>query len=140
MGKLYALFEKYISYIMMLLAMVYVCLQVFDLIHHFALKVMHGFEIGEFTVEEKGKPVAGLFFNILLLLEIIQTIKVFATDHAVKLRVILIVGLIAVTRRILMFDIMEVDPVAEFAVAALIISLSAGYYLVTRSEKFTNTE
>ena len=140
MGKLYALFEKYISYIMMLLAMVYVCLQVFDLIYHFALKVMHGFEIGEFTVEEKGKPVAGLFFNILLLLEIIQTIKVFATDHAVKLRVILIVGLIAVTRRILMFDIMEVDPIAEFAVAALIITLSAGYYLVTRSEKFTNTE
>jgi uncharacterized membrane protein (DUF373 family) len=140
MEKLYAHFEKYISYIMMLLAMAYTCFQVFDLMHHFILKIMHGFEIGEFTVEEKGKPVAGLFFNILLLLEIIQTIKVFATDHAVKVRVILIVGLIAVTRRILMFDIVDVNPMSELAVAALIITLSTGYYLVTRSEEFTKAD
>jgi uncharacterized membrane protein (DUF373 family) len=140
MESMYARFEKYISYIMMGLAMLYVCFQVLDLVYHFSSKLVHGFQIGSFAFEEKGRPVAGLFFNILLLLEIIQTIKVFATDHAVKVRIIMIVGLIAVTRRILMLDLDEVDPMSEFAVAALIISLAAGYYLVTRSEKFTKTD
>jgi uncharacterized membrane protein (DUF373 family) len=140
MENLYVRFEKYISYVLMVIAMIFVCYQVVDLTYHFFFKVIHNIQTGTFDIEEKGKPIAGIFFNILLLLEIIQTIKIFADDHAQKIRVILIVGLIAVTRRILMFDIIEVNPISEFAVAALILSLSAGYFLVTRSEKLNKSD
>lgn len=115
--------------------MVFVCYQTWDLAYHFVFNMAGNFRDPKLQIEEKGKPVAGLFFSILLSMEIIQTIRVFSHDHSVKLRIIMIVGLIAVTRKILMFDMEGVNPLSEFAVAALIIALSFGYYLVTASEK-----
>jgi len=139
METLFKQFEKYISYTLMILAMFFVCYQVLDLIIHFVVKIAEDIRNQQMVLEEKGKPIAGIFFSILLTLEIIQTIKVFAHDHSVKLKIILIVGLIAVTWKILMYD-MEENPLSEFAIAALIISLSTGYYLVTRSEKLNINE
>jgi len=74
-----------------------------------------------------------MFFNILLMMEIMQTIKVFPRDHLIKVRIILIVCLIAVSRKILALGEQTVDPVAELALAGLVLSLAAGYYLVTRN-------
>ncbi|HEY4323459.1 MAG TPA: phosphate-starvation-inducible PsiE family protein [Mucilaginibacter sp.] len=134
MENLFVKFEKYISYFLMALAMLYVCYQTIYLTYLFALKLVLSIQNETFATEEKGKPVAGLFFSILLLLEIIQTIRVFSQEHSVKVRVILIVGLIAVTRKILIFDMEDADAASQFAVAALVICLSTGYYLVSRSQ------
>ena len=135
MDKLFSRFEKYVSAILMIMGMLFMCYQLADLAYHFVLKMEQSVQNKTFDIEEKGKPVTSLFFSILLLLEIIQTIKVFAKDHTEKVKIILIVGLIAVTRKILIFDIEDANPIAEFAIAALIISLSTGYYLVSKSEK-----
>ena len=135
MDNLLTKFEKYISYVLIILAMMFVCYQVWDLVYHFGQKMITSIRDSTFNVEEHGKPVAGIFFNILLTLEIIQTIRLFALDHSVKLKVILIVGLIAVTRRILMFEMNEVTPAMECAIASLILALSIGYFLVSRSEQ-----
>jgi len=120
--------------------MLFLCYQLADLAYHFVLKMEQSIQNKTFDIEEKGKPVTSLFFSILLLIEIIQTIKVFSKDHTVKVKIILIVGLIAVTRKILIFDMEDASPVAEFAIAALIISLSTGYYLVNKSERASNTD
>ncbi|WP_183576908.1 phosphate-starvation-inducible PsiE family protein [Mucilaginibacter sp. X5P1] len=133
MDNLLKQFEKYISYVLMLLAMIFVCYQVWDLIYHFVLKIAGNIEHNTIGLEEPGKPVAGIFFSILLTLEIIQTIKVFSQDHSVKLKIIIIVGLIAVTRKILLLEVDDIDPMAEFSIAAMVIALSLGYYLVSRS-------
>jgi uncharacterized membrane protein (DUF373 family) len=135
MENLLKLFEKYISYALIIIAMLFVCYQTVDLAINFGAKVIGDIQHQTAIVEEKGKPILSTFFTILLTLEVIQTIKVFSDDHSVKLKVILIVGLIAVTRKILIFDMEEVNPISEFAIAALIISLSAGYYLANRAEK-----
>jgi len=122
------------------MGMLFLCYQLADLAYHFVLKMEQSIQNKTFDIEEKGKPVTSLFFSILLLIEIIQTIKVFSKDHTVKVKIILIVGLIAVTRKILIFDMEDASPVAEFAIAALIISLSTGYYLVNKSERASNTD
>jgi len=137
MDKLLTKFEKYISYTLIIFAMIYVCYQVVDLAIQFTDKLITDINDHTVAAEEKGKPVIGVFFTILLTLEIIQTIRVFADDHATKVRVILIVGLIAATRKILLYDMGESDVKEELAIAALILSLSAGYFLVSRAEKST---
>ncbi|WP_448699266.1 phosphate-starvation-inducible PsiE family protein [Mucilaginibacter sp. AW1-3] len=133
-------FERYVSCVMIVVAMLFVSYQILDLVYHFALKLVNSIQYGTFEMEEKGKPVASLFFSILLLLEIIQTIRVFAQSHTVKLKIILIVGLIAVTRKILMDDVHGAAPMDQLATAALIISLSIGYYLVNTSEKINKED
>ena len=129
------LFEKYISYILITLAMLFVCYQVCELVYHFSMKIAENIQTHTLGLEEPGKPIASLFFSILLTLEIIQTIKVFSENHSVKLKIIIIVGLIAVTRKILLLEIKESDYLSEFSIAAMVIALSVGYFLVSKSDK-----
>jgi uncharacterized membrane protein (DUF373 family) len=135
MEKILKLFEKYVSWALIILAMIYVCYQVIDMVYSFAGKMASNFQTRTFEMEEKGKPIGGIFFSILLTLEIIQTVSVFARETIVKVRIILIVGLIAITRKILIEDMNQANANEEFAIAALILSLSLGYFLVNRSEK-----
>lgn len=135
MDKLFKDFEKYVSYILIIIAMLFVCYQTIELAIDFTAKILQDIKHQTAVVEQKGKPILSTFFTILLTLEVIQTIKVFSNNHSEKLKVILIVGLIAVTRKILIFDMEEVSPITEFAIAALIISLSVGYFLANKAEK-----
>jgi uncharacterized membrane protein (DUF373 family) len=129
------LFEKYVSWILVIIAMVFICYQICDLVYHTGARIIETVQNGTFNIEQQGSPIASVFFSVLLILEVIQTIMVFSSNHIVKVKVILIVGLIAVTRKILLSDIAEADPKEEFAIATLILALSASYFLVSRSEK-----
>ncbi|MCH5599311.1 phosphate-starvation-inducible PsiE family protein [Niabella ginsengisoli] len=86
-----------------------------------------------FFSQSAGLGIGAIFFNVLLTMEIIETVKVFAKDHQNKLRIILLVGLIAVTRKILLLDAMHAEPMMEIATAVLVVALSLGYYLISRS-------
>src|SRR5215469_5803069 len=135
MEKALKLFEKWVSVVMIVVAMIYIGYLLLDLLYNFIERLTESVSSRKFIVEEKGTPLAATFFSILLLMEIIQTIKVYAEGHQVKARVIMIVCLIAVARKILMLDIVGDKPIGELAIAALILVLSVGYYLVSRSEK-----
>ena len=80
-----------------------------------------------------GKNVFITFFNILLALEVLETVKVFNRDHDVKIMIILIVCMIAVSRKILALDIHISGVEGEFAVAALVVSLALSYYLIMKT-------
>ena len=92
-------------------------------------------EVGLAYSPEYGKSIAILFFNVLLMMEIMQTIKVFSHSHIIKVRIILIVCLIAASRKILALGEEQTDPMSILSLAALILSLSAGYFLVSRYTK-----
>jgi uncharacterized membrane protein (DUF373 family) len=136
MLKLSDKFEKLISSILLGFAMCVVVYQIIALfwnaINAFAARFK---QVGMHYAPEYTKGVAILFFNILLMLEIMQTIKVFAHNHLIKVRIILIVCLIAVSRKILAVGEETSDPMEEFALAALILSLGASYFLVSRFTK-----
>ncbi len=118
---------------MIMVGLVYICYLLFDLSYHFIEKLIACIRTGRFMFEEKGTPIAATYFSILLLMEIIQTIKVYSEGQHVKIRIIMLVSLIAVVRKILMLDVTGNHPIDELAIAALILVLSIGYYLVTRS-------
>lgn len=136
MIPLIAKFEKYITYILMVVGMLFVIYQLLDLIYEFVKLIRLSIGERKFVIHQEGTPIAALFFGILLTLEIIETLKVFSREHVIKIRIILLVGLIAVTRKILMMDMTHAEPVAELAVAGLVIALALSYYLVSRSGSF----
>lgn len=131
-------FERYISYTLVIIGMMFIVYQTFDLIYEFGELLWQSAREKTFYASREGRPVAGLFFSILLTLEIIQTVRVFSKDHEVKIRIIMLVGLIAVTRKILMMDMTEAKPMEEFSVAALVVALALGYFLVSRSSKLSS--
>jgi uncharacterized membrane protein (DUF373 family) len=133
MEKLTEQFEKYISSSLIVMAMVYVIYQTLGLFWIFGQRLASSIADGEFKVAEEGHPILAIFFNILITIEVIQTIRVFMHDQSIKIRVILIVGLIASTRKILLMDVIEANSTEVFATATLIIALAAGYFLVAKS-------
>lgn len=129
-------FERLVSLIMLAFGMVIITYQVIQLIWNTIESFTQRFkEAGLEYAPEYTKTVAILFFNILLMIEILQTIKIFSHNHIIKVRIILIVCLIAVSRKILALGEHSVDPMAELALAALILALATGYFLVSKYTK-----
>jgi uncharacterized membrane protein (DUF373 family) len=136
MEKFIDKFERYISAILLGFGMVIISYQVIQLIWNTIISFQKRFQdAGLEYAPEYTKTIAILFFNILLMMEIIQTIRIFSHNHIIKVRIILIVCLIAVSRKILALGEESVEPQAEMALAALILALSAGYFLVSRNPK-----
>ena len=67
---------------------------------------------------------------ILLGLEILESLKIFFTEHRVRLELILIVAVIAVSRHIIQLDFEHADGFVLIGIGALMLSLTAGYFLV----------
>src|SRR4029078_6072068 len=129
-------FERIISMILLGFGLVIIAYQGVQLIWHTVKSFQHRFsEPGLDYAPEYTKTIAILFFNILLMIEIVQTIKIFSHNHIIKVRVILIVCLIAASRKILELGEGHSDPMTMFALSALILSLAAGYFLVSRYSK-----
>lgn len=129
-------FETLISIILLTFAMLIIAYQVIKLIWNtitdLSVKLKNA---GQAYAPQYIRPVAVFFFNILLMPEIMQTIKVFAHSHLNKICIILIIGIIAVSRKILALGEQTVDPMEELALAGLILSLAASYFLVSRQVK-----
>jgi uncharacterized membrane protein (DUF373 family) len=70
---------------------------------------------------------------VVLGLELLETLRVYATQHRMRLEVILVVATIAVGRHIINLDFDHLSGVEIAGIAALILALSGGYYLVRKA-------
>ena len=77
--------------------------------------------------------VFGFFLLVLIGLELLATIRMYAIDNKVHVELVMVVALIAVSRKIIVLDYAKTDAITILGIAALIISLSAGYYMMKRS-------
>jgi uncharacterized membrane protein (DUF373 family) len=134
MEKVLNRFEKTIGYILMIAVMAYIAFQTLELLWESYKSYSERIKAtGLDYTQQYGASVFVIFFNILLALEILETVRVFEKDHAVKIRIILLVCIIAISLKILTLDLHQSNPMAEFAIAALILCLSLGYFLINKS-------
>lgn len=77
----------------------------------------------------------GLFLMVLIGLELMTSIKMYLKDHMIHAEMMFLVALTAVTRKIVILDAARSEPLVIFGIGFLIISLSAGYYLLKLRHK-----
>jgi len=139
MDKFIKHFERYVTLLLLIAAMFFVVILTLELFwqtyQNMASRIT---EYGLRFMPEHGKVVLVLFFNVLLMLEIIATIKVFDKKPITKIKIILIVCLIAISRKILTLDFAHSELQAELGIAALILAIALGYYLISKSEPRDN--
>lgn len=125
-------FERVVLSVFQLLLMLIITLGVLDiaflLISRIPL-VMGAIDSGEQLQEAilRGYSVALL---ILIGLELLETARVYRLDHYVRVEVVLIVAIIAISRHIILIDPHESGGLSLLGFAALMASVTAGYYLV----------
>jgi len=77
--------------------------------------------------------IFGLFLLVLLGIELVSTLKTYLTENEIHVEVVFAVALIAIGRKVIILDVKEISSPSLLGIAAIIISLSVGYFLVKRS-------
>lgn len=83
--------------------------------------------------------IFGFFLTVLIGLELFETVKLYLKENVFHGEVILLVSLIAVSRKVIVIDYSKEDPLTLIAIAALITSISLGYFLIKKSSRRDKT-
>jgi uncharacterized membrane protein (DUF373 family) len=71
--------------------------------------------------------------SVVLGLELLETLKTYFTEHHVRLEVILVVAIIAIGRHVIQIDFEHTSGLVDLGLAALVLALTLGYFLVKRA-------
>ena len=75
----------------------------------------------------------GLFLMVLIGLELMTSIKMYLDDSMIHAEMMFLVALTAVARKVVILDAKVIDAMTVFAIAALVIALSGGYYFIKKT-------
>ena len=78
--------------------------------------------------------VFAFFLMVLIGLELVETVKVYFEEDIFHAEVIVLVAIIAVARKIIVIDYKLITYEMLLSIAALMLALTAGYFLVKRAE------
>ena len=77
--------------------------------------------------------VFGFFMMVLIGIELLETIKAYLERDKIHVEVVILVAIVAVSRKIVIMDYKKMEPEILFGMAALILGLAGGYYLVKKT-------
>lgn len=77
--------------------------------------------------------VFGVFLLVLIGIELLDTIKVYFKKHVIHVEVVMLVAIIAVARKVIVMDFEKYSGLEILAIGAVILALSAGYYLIKKT-------
>ena len=72
----------------------------------------------------------GLFLNILIALELLENITVYLKKHIFQVELVISTALIAIARKIIIFDLQKYSANELIALAIAIFALSTSYWLI----------
>jgi uncharacterized membrane protein (DUF373 family) len=76
--------------------------------------------------------IFGMFLLVLIGVELLETVKMYLTQKTVHVEVVFMVAMIAIARKVIILDIKELPSLTLIGIGVIVVSLSAGYYLLTR--------
>lgn len=83
--------------------------------------------------------IFGGFLVLLLGLELMETVKMYLTEHVIHVEVVFLVAMIAVGRHVIELDYQHGDPMMLVGTAAVVVGLALGYFLLKRSHPLPST-
>jgi uncharacterized membrane protein (DUF373 family) len=76
--------------------------------------------------------IFGMFLLVLIGVELLETVKMYLTQKTVHVEVVFMVAMIAIARKVIILDINELPSLTLIGIGAIIVSLSGGYYLLSK--------
>lgn len=128
-------FEVGVFYILSAIIVLYIAVEIIELVYQFgkALLTKGDTTTRLLITKEQTALVLPVFFNILIAIELIDTFNIYIKEHSIKVQSILLIGLIAIGRKLLVLDLGHADGLSNIGLASIIIALSLGYYLVKKN-------
>lgn len=79
--------------------------------------------------------IFGVFLLVMIGLELLETIQIYYTDRVIRLEVVMVVALIAVSRKVIVLDYKELSSMTLTHVAALVAALAFAFFLVRKTRR-----
>lgn len=120
--------ENVVSKILSIALVVVIGVSLFDLSLVLARDLFNSEPVGFFnkTLIE----IFGLFLNILIALELLENVTAYLRKHIVQVELVVVTALIAVARKIIIFDPTKYEKNDLIALAFACLSLAASYAII----------
>lgn len=128
-------FEIFVFYVLSVVTALYIIAELIELVYQFGVALLSFDQSSArlLITKEQTALVLPVFFNILIAIELIDTFNVYIKEHSIKVQSILLIGLMAIGRKLLVLDVGHADGLSNIGLAAIILALSLGYYLVKKT-------
>jgi len=85
--------------------------------------------------------IFGLFMLVLIGIELLESImKTYITQGQPHYEVVLSVAIIAIARKVIILDVKETDSLSLVGIAAIVVALTIGYYLMKKAQTHEKKE
>jgi len=79
--------------------------------------------------------IFGLFMLVLIGIELLETIaKTYMAESVDHAQIVMAVAIIAIARKVIILDVKDLSGLALVGIAAIILALSIGYYLIKKKD------
>jgi uncharacterized membrane protein (DUF373 family) len=118
--------------IVLLLLAVAIYLTVVDIVGFFDL-------VKDTDINELDKGVVlefiGAILLIIICLELVETVFSYSIDHKIRVEVVLLVGITAIVREIIVLDVNKYGAEYVAALGGVIIAIAGAYYLIKKGQE-----
>ena len=125
--------ENLVSKVLTLALALVILVSIFDLLVILAFDLFSGTTVGFF--DQTLIEIFGLFLNVLIALELLENITAYLKKHILQVELVVVTALIAVSRKIIIFDLKKFDSSDLLSLAIAIFALSISYWMVKTVNK-----
>lgn len=130
--------KKWMSFFVLILMTVIVAISIAELAILLYLDIFDSTDDVIFLEIDELFRIFGFFFIILIGFELIETVEMYFKDNIIHAEVVLLVAVIAVSRKVILLDLEKYDPLAIIGLGVIILALGGCYYLIKLSYRVKN--
>jgi uncharacterized membrane protein (DUF373 family) len=130
------MFERVINVALLLMLAIVVVLATIDL----GWIILKGIQTPPVLLLEVDEllELFGAFLLVLIGVELLDTIKIYITKKTIHVEVVLLVGIIAIARKVVILEPTKMDALTLIGIAAIVSALTFGYYFVKLAARKAN--
>lgn len=130
--------KKWMSFIVLILMTIIVAIAIFELGIILYLDLFDPTDDVLFLEIDELFRIFGFFFIILIGFELVETVEMYFKDNIIHAEVVLLVAVIAVSRKVILLDLEKYEPLSIIGLGLIIISLGGCYYFIKQSYRGKN--
>lgn len=130
--------KKWMSFIVLLLMTIIVAIAIVELGIILYLDLFDPTDGVLFLEIDEMFRIFGFFFIILIGFELVETIEMYFKDNVIHAEVVLLVAVIAVSRKVILLDLEKYDPLAIIGLGIIILALGGCYWFIKKSYRGKN--
>ncbi len=77
--------------------------------------------------------ILGILITVIIAIELLDTVRIYFDKRAVKVETVFLIAMMALAREVIILDLHEISGTSLLGIAAIIIALCAGFFLLKRS-------